>query len=161
MSENDDIKESDSEKPGSNKSDSDKSEPDLSEKDNDPSRGKRGPRGRKGPIGPKIESLIVTLKPGHTEYIIKNEADVVICTGETCFPQLLLPKIFSTQTFDNEYLTVHKTHCRVKIINRSMSRLTLKTHPEDKFDNDKKKITVKIDKYIIIYGVGNCWYLSK
>ena len=122
---------------------------------------RRGPRGRIGKPGPRMESCIITLKSEHPEYYIKNEADVVICRGHTSFPAIWLPKIDSNASFDCEYLTVNKTKSRIKIINLSDSRLTIKHHPDDCFCDDQDVYPLKMGKYIIAYGVDNCWYLSK
>ena len=122
---------------------------------------KKGPRGRKGTMGPRMESRIIILKPGHSEYFIKNEADVVICTGATTFPTIWLPKIDSKITFDHDALSVNDTKSRIKIINRSDSRVTIKHGPDDHIEGDREFYPLKMGKYIILYGVNGIWYLSK
>lgn len=122
---------------------------------------RRGPRGRRGPQGPPMESCVVILKPEHPEYFIRNEANVVICTGTTIFPNIWLPEISSVMDFDCDYLTAHTTKSRLKVINLSDSPLTIKPVPGNKLWRDKSTFAVKLGKTVVFYGIGDTWYYSK
>lgn len=121
---------------------------------------RRGPRGRRGPPGPPMDSCVVVLKPGHPEYFVRNETQVVICTGATIFPTIWLPKISSVADFDCEYLTANITKSRLKVINLSDSVLIIKPVPGNKLWGDKPTYAVKLGKTVVFYGIDDIWYFG-